>query len=609
MEVWKAVKKFMVILGTLIAILFCTFGILLSFSIEWMFKTWTNLTMDELVFHLTSPLEGTNQGMIQDYFNQCAVPAILVLIALIILLAALRKQRRKYWAAIGIFILMTLIMSAYFMVYTWDNLEVGNYMNNQGKYSTFVDDNYVDPVEVEISFPEQKRNLIYIFLESMETTYSDKKNGGGFEFDCIPELTEFAQSNEDFSGEEEKLNGGYALTGTTWTAGAMFAQTSGIPLTSDAGNNMDTQDSFYANTVTMGDILENAGYSQTLLIGSDGAFGGREKYFTQHGNFDILDYNYAIKRGWIPEDYKVWWGYEDEKLFMFAKETLLELSGQGEPFNLTMLTVDTHFEDGYPCQNCRDEFRDNQYANVMACSSRAVSQFVKWVQEQPFYENTTIVLVGDHPTMDSDFCDDVDKDYERKVYTCYINAAAEIQTNEKRNYTTFDIFPTTLASLGVQIQGERLGLGTNLFSYALTLSERYGLQIEKSELKKKSRLIEELAAFDENKPELKMRKGEMPSATVNAGTYDFTTGLLPVAVTDIVNVGDNMESVLIAVWTKENQEDLQWIQLEQQDDGNYAGVVNVPNFGYVTGIYNIKAYMIDNMGEQYDLGSTVGEVQ
>ena len=74
-------------------------------------------------------------------------------------------------------------------------------MANQGEVSTFIADNYVDPRSVEITFPEQKRNLIYIFLESMETTYADTENGGTFEKNVIPELTTLAQENEDFSGK------------------------------------------------------------------------------------------------------------------------------------------------------------------------------------------------------------------------------------------------------------------------------------------------------------------------------------------------------------------------------------------------------------------------
>lgn len=48
-------------------------------------------------------------------------------------------------------------------------------------------------VTTEITFPEKKRNLIYIFLESMESTYASKDEGGEFEFNCIPELTQLAK--------------------------------------------------------------------------------------------------------------------------------------------------------------------------------------------------------------------------------------------------------------------------------------------------------------------------------------------------------------------------------------------------------------------------------
>ena len=80
-----------------------------------------------------------------------------------------------------------------------------------------------------------------------------------------------------------------------------------------------------------------------------------------------------------------------------------------------MLTVDTHFEDGFRCELCRDDFEGNQYANAFACSSRQVSEFVRWIQEQDFYDNTTIVLNGDHLTMDSDFCIDVPASYDRRT--------------------------------------------------------------------------------------------------------------------------------------------------------------------------------------------------
>ena len=55
-----------------------------------------------------------------------------------------------------------------------------------------------------------------------------------------------------------------------------------------------------------------------------------------------------------------------------------------------------------------------------------------------------------------------------------------------RLFTTMDFFPTTLASLGVTIEGERLGLGTNLFSDRETLAEEYGYETMFDEMSRKS---------------------------------------------------------------------------------------------------------------------------
>lgn len=598
-EIREKVKKILLIIGAVLGALLSTIGTLLYFSIKWMFKTWTNLTMDELVYHMTAPLEGTNDGMIQEYLDICAVPAILMLLLVVILFIAWRTKKRWY-VVMGASIIVPIIVSGVSVHGAWNELDVGSFVDGQSTYSSFIDDNYVDPADVALTFPEQKRNLIYIFLESMEMTYADKENGGAFDKNVIPELTELAQENEDFSGEDKELNGGYAMTGATWTMGAMFAHTSGIPLSiSIDGNDMNTQEHFFAGAVTLGDILESAGYCQNLMIGSDATFGGRRLYFTEHGNYNIYDYNYASENGLIPPDYRVWWGYEDEKLFSFAKDKLTELSQQSTPFNFTMLTVDTHFEDGYPCELCTDEFGDNQYANVMACSSRQVKELVDWIQQQDFYENTTIVIAGDHPTMDKDFCEDVDDDYTRKVYTTYINPAAELETTEKRNYTTFDNFPTTLAALGVKIDGNRLGLGTNLFSSTQTLTERFGIDKMESELKKKSKMMEKLGDIREVETDIgtqTVQEENIPSAELSIGDYDYNYSSLPISVTNISNVPGNIQSVMAAVWKEADQSDLQWVELYQLDDGSYYTDLYVADYGENPGDYNIHIYVIDEAG-------------
>lgn len=384
----------------------------------------------------------------------------------------------------------------------YDELDVKEYLLSQRKESHFIEQNYVDPRTTKITFPDKKRNLIYIYLESMESTFASKGDGGGLDFNCIPELTTLAEENTNFSNSD-KLGGGYPAYGGTWTMAGIFSQTSGIPIknseqTDDVNATLTEQSSFSSQARNLEDILADEGYNQCFMIGSDATFGGRRAYFESHGKgqTEICDYNTAKENGQIPEDYYVWWGYEDQKLFANAQEKLTELSSKDEPFNFTMLTVDTHFEDGYVCEQCQNEFGDNQYANVMACSSRQVDAFVKWIQQQPFYENTTIVISGDHLTMDSDFCNDVSEDYERSVYNVFINLPEGLDTSfektHNREFATLDMFPTTLAAMGVTIEGDRLALGVNLFSDEQTLTEQYGRKGLDKELMKKSKFYDML---------------------------------------------------------------------------------------------------------------------
>ena len=603
LKLFAAVETMLLLISALIAPL-------LFFSVQWMFHTWNHLSMDELIFHLQSPLEGTNTEMVQEYLRECLAPALIIFLAVAVFVSACSKKKWRYrYFFNGVILTAMLIVVGGSTYTTIQKLDVDGYLESKGSYSEFIDTYYVNPADVAITFPEQKRNLIYIFLESMETTYADTASGGAFQENVIPELTEIAQENEDFSGESEELNGANTATGTTWTMGAMFAQTSGLPLNvSIDGNNMDTQEHFFPGIITLGDILKEEGYSQTLLIGSDATFGGRRLYFTEHGNYDMVDYPNAVENGMIPEDYYVWWGYEDHYLFDFAKDKLRELSQQDNPFNLTMLTVDTHFEDGFVCSECQDIYGDDQYSNVMACSSKQVGDFIRWIQRQDFYENTTIVLVGDHPTMDKDYCEDISEEYERKAYVAYINSPFEDSIDIAREYTTMDHFPTTLAALEVEIEGNRLGLGTNLFSSEQTLTERFGIQQVNRELKKNSKMMEEMADLDKDNKELMIREGRAPKATVTAGEYQRDLGLIPISVTDIENVTDGIQSVQMAVWTAADQSDLQWIPLEITGDGTYTANVNVMSYGFYEGEYQIHVYAVDGDGEWSILGTAVGIV-
>lgn len=486
----------------ILMIIISVLGFILYNLGNWVLDTWGLLSIDEIIFHLKVPLDGTNSDVVLDGINACVPLAVLVLFLSIFLIIGLRNKHGKCMIALFLVAVIACGSAGRAAYEVYDELDVKEYLVSQKEESHFIEQNYVDPRTTKITFPDKKRNLIYIYLESMESTFASKGDGGGLDFNCIPELTTLAEENTNFSNSD-KLGGGYPAYGGTWTMAGIFSQTSGIPIknseqTDDVNATLAEQSSFSSQARNLEDILADEGYNQCFMIGSDATFGGRRAYFESHGKgkTEICDYNTAKENGQIPEDYYVWWGYEDQKLFANAQEKLTELSSKDEPFNFTMLTVDTHFEDGYVCEQCQNEFGDNQYANVMACSSRQVDAFVKWIQQQPFYENTTIVISGDHLTMDSDFCNDVSEDYERSVYNVFINLPEGLDTSfektHNREFATLDMFPTTLAAMGVTIEGDRLALGVNLFSDEQTLTEQYGRKGLDKELMKKSKFYDML---------------------------------------------------------------------------------------------------------------------
>lgn len=376
---------------------------------------------------------------------------------------------------------------------------VPNYVRALNDSSRIYEENYVDPRTATLKFPQQKRNLIYIFLESTENTILSRQNGGQRDSSIIPELEQLAldQANVSFSHRADTLGGALPAANTTWTAAGMTAQSSGIPLKENIlglGRNDSSAalNRFLPGAYTLGDVLKKHGYNQTFVMGSDARFGGRDKLLAQHGGYNIEDYEAIKSQGKIPSDYKVWWGYEDKKLFEYAKEQANKLSQQSAPFNLQLLTVDTHYTDGWLDDSCATPHQ-HKYDNVFACSSKQVSDFVSWVKQQPFADNTTIIISGDHLGMQTSYYDNyiTDGGYQRTIYNVFINPASRPINMRSRQFTTMDMYPSTLAALGVNIKGERLGLGTNLFSSQPTLLESFGsLEALNAELKKRSSFYE-----------------------------------------------------------------------------------------------------------------------
>lgn len=393
----------------------------------------------------------------------------------------LKKFRKAWLTGACAALVITTLSAGIQSVYELDRVGYFRYMELQNSDSNFYEANYVDPEKTAVTFPAKKKNLVYIFLESMEKSYTDQEHGGFYEKNLIPDLTALSlEKGEDF-GDGKTLNGAFTTVSSTWTAAALVSQTTGSPLVyvdpheGESGYWDSDQQPFLKGLGSLGNILEDNGYRNSFLCGSIGTYAGRKNFFVQHGDYAFYDIDWAQKNGITPTpDYFQFWGMEDLYLFDAAKKLITQEAASGQPFNFSMLTVDTHFPNGYRCAKCPplSEFGGEQMKASISCSDHQVADFVRWIYEQPFGQDTVVVLAGDHYNMSSDLTKELEE-YDRSVYFTIINGPE--YHGRTKTFATIDLFPTTLAALGATIDGNRLGLGTNLYSNEFTLLESLGM--------------------------------------------------------------------------------------------------------------------------------------
>ena len=243
-----------------------------------------DLNAEQLLFNLHVSMKGANGSAVWRCLLFAVSNAAIVLLVVVGLLRWCQKKgiaqpllrfldkilARKRAVVAGS-VIVCLLCANY-------NLEFVNFVRHQMIVTTIYQEQYVEPREVQYQFPKEKRNLIYIFLESMEVTYTSTRQGGAETYDLIPELRNLAQENINFS-PNIGFGGSFTLPGTTWTMAAMVGQTSGLPLKLpfDGEKYYGNYSKMLPGAWTLGDILGEAGYHQVLMMGSDST---RRLFFT-----------------------------------------------------------------------------------------------------------------------------------------------------------------------------------------------------------------------------------------------------------------------------------------------------------------------------------------
>ncbi|MBQ8677005.1 MAG: sulfatase-like hydrolase/transferase [Alphaproteobacteria bacterium] len=452
-------------------------GFMLFSTANWVIRKFGPVTYEQIVFHLNMPFDSETRLML-SYFKNTIMTGIILLVVLALLFCRKYRLHLKALDAVRDFVFrhrMVLSLGWFAFCVIWFCLRMNvwtmlNYRRYKSETSNFYEQNYVLPQHAKITFPKHKRNLVLIFMESMEATYAKTPHHDYFDADLIPELHLLAKQNINFS-DNEYIGGAYPIDGTQWTQAGLFAQTCGAPiqLPINDANFFHPKNSFYPNAWCLYDILRQKGYEESFLIGSNGEFAGMNRFVETHGRQKLLDTLFYAERDGLKLSFEKTTKLPDKQLFAYAKEELMRLSAAARPFVFTLMTLDTHYGTAkFADDICQRKYGTaNNIKNVVSCSSYQIAEFVDWLKAQSFYSDTVVVLLGDHLTMNNFFTPEMN----RKPLNIFVNSPLGADKTKNRIFTPFDIYPTVIESLGAKISGHRLGLGTSLFSDIPTLTE------------------------------------------------------------------------------------------------------------------------------------------
>jgi len=314
----------------------------------------------------------------------------------------------------------------------------------------YFSENYIDPASVQLKTNGLK-NLILIYVESLEETYSDERLFG-------KDLTASIKAAGGFSFKSY-----LPAPGTGWTIAGIVSTQCGAPLRMITLpiRPQDADKLYMRNAVCLGDVLDGFGYHNVFMGGAQLSFGGKGRFLKDHHYGEVYG-----KKEWLDAGTKLEnmneWGLQDDELFERAKTKLKTLHDTGKRFNLTLLTLSTHHPIGYPSGKCRRSMSTNFLATV-ECTSDQVANFVEFVRANGFLKDTNIVILGDHLAMPNSVYQKLQDAPVRSIFNRFISIDSPERTTEQ--LLPFDMYPSILEFIGVEVVGGRLGLGYSGFSH------------------------------------------------------------------------------------------------------------------------------------------------
>ena len=245
------------------------------------------------------------------------------------------------------------------------------------------------------------------------------------------------------------------------------AATSGSP--NELGNDVDT---YLGGTTCLGDVLATHGYKSVFMGGANAAFAAKETFLRSHGYSEVKDLADWRAAGEPVTSFRSDWGLSDQRLLARARDEVdalhADAEATGTPFNLSILTLDTH-EPVHVYDYCPVDTQ-NAVTSVFACSMTEVAGFVDHLEEQGYLEDTAVVIMGDHlkhMNAGDAFHEQLDDHPNRTIFNRIWIPGATGDTGDstlRPGIDQLNMYPTLLEAAGLTLQDGQAGIGVSAFA-------------------------------------------------------------------------------------------------------------------------------------------------
>lgn len=226
----------------------------------------------------------------------------------------------------------------------------------------------------------QGKNIIVLSLESFEQGFFD------FE-DITPNLQKLRQDYTFFANMPMS-------PGSSWTTASMYTYMTGMPFLIGGYTTSPLMRADKTNLVSLGDILNQAGY-QTRYVMASPDFAGIGHTAELFGMQVISEKNYVGQYPPAP------FGLYDKDIFDVAQKQITEMRKTKKPFALFISTVSTHAPNGFDDERMKSVIspKSDNMSFVAASLDHNLGIFIQHLKEEGVLEDTVFYIFPDHLMM------------------------------------------------------------------------------------------------------------------------------------------------------------------------------------------------------------------